>query len=81
MGRALTGFGHKKVGDLIVKLIGVAVGYISAVVWPPIWLPILTGLAMISISIRAYVMVNLGEEGALRDLKGRRPRSARRPIG
>lgn len=38
-------------------------------VWPPTWLPILTGLAMISISIRAYVTVNLGEEGALRDLK------------
>uniref|UniRef100_UPI003F4923E8 hypothetical protein n=1 Tax=Ensifer adhaerens TaxID=106592 RepID=UPI003F4923E8 len=27
LGRALTGFGHKKVGDLIVKLISVAVGY------------------------------------------------------
>ncbi|AIC29750.1 hypothetical protein IE4771_PB00015 (plasmid) [Rhizobium etli bv. mimosae str. IE4771] len=69
LGRALTGFGHKKVGDLIVKLISVAAGYISALVWPPIWLPILAGFAMISISIRAYVMVILGEEGALKDLK------------
>lgn len=62
LGRYATTAGHRVAGSLLVKLMGVAVAWISSLLWPLLWMPLLAAVAGFSIQGRTGALILRGTD-------------------